>query len=104
MNSRLDRIRDWTDLAKRAEFDCQRLACLCDVSLRQLERYSKLRFARCPQSWLNDLRLIEAQRLLKSGLTIKEAAYALGFKQASHFCRKFKSYTGVTPTRFVSEG
>ena len=33
-------------------------------------------------------------------LTVKEAAYALRFNEASSFCRFFKRVTGQTPQQF----
>lgn len=36
------------------------------------------------------------------GLPVKVVALDLGFKQASHFCRKFKSCFGIAPSRFAN--
>lgn len=44
--------------------------------------------------------IIEAKRLLKTGISTKEAAYELNFSDPSHFSKFFKSQTGISPTDF----
>ena len=97
MGSRLDRVTDWTGLATRARYNAKDLAAQCKVSLRQLERYCKVAFKRAPEAWLNEMRLREAENLLRRGLSIKEISFLLGFKQVSHFCREFKRHKGRRP-------
>jgi AraC-like DNA-binding protein len=53
---------------------------------------------------LDEARLRIAQReLRKPGVSIKEAAYALGFSEASAFHRAFKRWSGQTPAQYVKE-
>ncbi len=100
MGSRLDRLNDWQDLARKAQYNAKVLAERCQVSLRQLERFWKESFQETPQSWLNQCRFSEAQALLQEGCPVKEVAFRVGFKQSSHFCREFKRHTGCTPNEF----
>lgn len=44
--------------------------------------------------------ILEAKRLLNSGLTSKEIAYELNFTDPSHFSKFFKNQTGISPTDF----
>ncbi len=101
MASRLERMGDWRPLAQWSCFNAKTLAATCNISPRQLERYCQEKFRCSPQRWLNELRLQEAQRRLLQGLTVKETALALGFKQTSHFCREFKRYCGTPPNAFT---
>src|SRR5215208_530491 len=103
MGSRLARIMDFETLARKANYRAGTFADLCKVSTRQFERYCKITLKKTPQSWLNELRLSEAQRLLGQGLTVKEIAFSLGYKQPSHFCRQFKNLTGTTPNGFSTK-
>jgi len=100
MLSRLDHVDDWLALATKADFQARTLAGLCNVSLRQLERYCRTNFLLAPQEWLNQMRLDEALMLLDKGFSVKETAYKLGFKQTSHFCRLFKQKYRATPRLF----
>lgn len=44
--------------------------------------------------------IMEAKRLLRTGITIKEVAYALSFDDPAHFSKFFKSKTKQTPKEF----
>jgi AraC-like DNA-binding protein len=53
---------------------------------------------------LDEARLRIAQReLRKPGVSIKEAAYALGFSEASAFHRAFKRWSGQTPAQYLKD-
>ena len=93
-----EKLSQW---AATAHYEANKLAAMCHLSVRQLEREFRLRFARSPQDWLNKQRLEASQELLLSGLPVKKVAIELGFKQASHFNRQFKLQYNVTPGRFA---
>ena len=44
--------------------------------------------------------MLEAKRLLLTGLSTKEVAYDLNFDDPSHFSKFFKSRIGVNPSDF----
>jgi len=100
MSSKLNRIQNWSDLARQAGFRAKQLAALCLVSLRQLERYCNESFGRTPQDWLNQARFREAKKLLLMGFSVKEVASRLEFKQASHFSSWFKRRTRRPPSEY----
>jgi AraC-like DNA-binding protein len=68
-------------------------------------RLSKYHFVRCfrhsvgfaPYRYRKLLRVIEARRLLESGLSVAEAAEQACFADASHLSRTFRDWVGVTP-------
>ena len=103
IKSRLTRVTDWIALGRKSHYDAKQLAAMCRVSVRHLERHFKVSIGQSPQDWLNDERMQEAQRRIANGWSVKEAAFFLGFKQVSHFCRVFKQATGLTPTSFASK-
>jgi AraC-like DNA-binding protein len=90
----------WEALAETAHYDANKLARICGVSTRQLQRHFRRIFHCSPQNWLNDRRLLAAQALLVSGESVKKVALELGFKQSSHFCRQFKTLIGIKPSEF----
>ena len=94
-------LERWEQLAGTASYDAKELAKLCHLSVRQLERDFRRSLERSPQDWLNEQRIKAAQQLLLSGQPVKAVAFELGFKQPSHFCRKFKLLNNLTPSKFV---
>lgn len=44
--------------------------------------------------------VLEAKRLLNTGLTTKEVAYELEFDDPAHFSKYFKNQTGLSPSEF----
>ena len=80
--------RDWAELAAEVGYDAKMMAAVCHVSLRTLEREFQEWLHTSPQRWLDWFRTLKGRELIDAGMRTKEAANLLGFKQASHFCRK----------------
>ncbi|MCX7935665.1 MAG: helix-turn-helix domain-containing protein [Planctomycetota bacterium] len=77
-------------------------------TLQRLTRLSKSHLCtvvrqvlgRSPMAYLRDLRLSHGRRLIaEEGLTVKEAAFAVGFRSANYFTRQFRRHYGAAPTR-----
>ena len=66
------------------------------VSQRTLERHSRLRFSCTFKQALEKLRLNFALKLISDNKSTKEIARHLGYKQESHFCRRFKCVANCT--------
>lgn len=47
--------------------------------------------------------ILEAKRLLNTGISSKEAAFELKFDDPSHFSKFFKSQTGISPSDFLKD-
>lgn len=95
-------FKEQREVAQSVKFNARELAKLNQISLRQLQRDFRHQLGRSPQDWLNEQRILAAQHGLRQGDPIKKVAMDLGYKQTSHFCRKFKNFTGVTPSVFKS--
>ncbi len=52
---------------------------------------------------IDDRILLEAKKMLVSGTSVKETAYALNFQDVSYFSRYFKLHTKITPREFVAQ-
>lgn len=98
MCSRLNQISDWAVLAAATGYTVNKLAKACKVSPRQLERFFFEATGKTPHLWLTELRQTQALSLMRDGLSVKEAAARLGYKQAGHFSREFKRFHGAIPT------
>ena len=92
-------VSDWTSRARIAKYRSRDLARLCGVSPGYLRQFFVGRFHRPPQEWLDELRMWEAFRMLCQGVSVKECAFTLGFKQVSHFSRAFIRYHGFCASR-----
>jgi len=97
MNSQLHHIRNWPELAGRAEWSAALLAKECKVSARTLERYFHENTGVCPHVWLFERRQRQALELLRDGSSVKETAIILGYKNPTHFSRDFKKHFGHSP-------
>lgn len=76
------------------------LAGLCAMSPRTFHRWFGDQLGITPITWLNDLRVREAQRLLEqTDLSVGEVARAVGFTSDDLLRKHFTSRLDTTPTR-----
>lgn len=71
---------------------------LC-VSLRTLERGLCQALACTPRQLILTMKMREARRMLLQGYRVAEVAERLGFEDAFHFSRRFKSHYHIPPSR-----
>ena len=98
MNANLNHIQDWRPLVKSADWSVSKLAKLCGVSVRVLERHFLEARGQRPKHWLEGQRQQQSFELLCDSSTVKETAVALGYRYAGHFSRDFKAYWGHSPS------
>jgi AraC-like DNA-binding protein len=101
---KVEDVSRWQLLAKEAHFRPAKLAALCGVSERHLQRIFKERLGCPPSKWLRALRCGMARELITQGHSNKAVAAELGFLRDAHFCREFKRHFGVSPRKFAAEG
>jgi AraC-like DNA-binding protein len=90
----------------RQDFDqplcIEQLAHELGMSVSGLQHHFKAVTALSPSQFQKRLRLLEARRLLLGeNIDAKGAAYRVGYQDASHFNREYKSLFGVPPMRDV---
>ena len=93
-----DNERSWHALAQRCGYRRGALAKLLLVSERTLDRYFKKRVSMGAATWLRELQLRDAYQRILAGSPLKEVAFDVGFKQASHFTRSFRARFGFCPS------
>jgi AraC-like DNA-binding protein len=98
MNTKLNHIQNWPELARVANWCANTLAKNCSVSLRTLERYFLKEMGKCPKAWLSEQRQQRAIKLLQDGSSVKETAGRLDYKHPHHLSRDFKEHWGNCPT------
>lgn len=94
-------MQEWEQVARGAEFNSSKMAALCSISERQLQRLFKQNLGCTPSRWLRELQCRLAKELIAQGYSNKAAAAELKFSSESHFCREFKKVFGVTPQSFA---
>lgn len=85
-------------LAAECRYKVSDLARRLEISPRQLRRAFVAELGCSAHAWLRELRLQDAQRLLRSSLSVKQVAFALGFRQESQFSRDFRAHFGYSPS------
>lgn len=97
--SRLDNIENWPELVEKSNWSVAELATICGVTVRTLQRYIRSKFGRTPKAFIIGQRQKRALDLAtEKGMSVKELAWHLQFKYATHFSREFKKYWGCSPT------
>lgn len=81
------------------------LAKLCaraGVSVRTLQRTFRKDVGTDFESWRRQVRLTKAVELLVNGSSVKEAAFAVGYRQSSAFVELFRRTFAATPKAWTS--
>ena len=100
-NARLLNIENWEKLANQAGFEPGKMAALCPISLRQMERFFARYFGKTPEEWMLDLKCRLAKELIARGYSTKAVAAEFRFASESHFCHQFKKAYGTSPQSFA---
>jgi AraC-like DNA-binding protein len=97
----IEKVRDYLAEHFRERLRVVKLARLAGVSPSTLSRYFKKTMGVGLEYYLQELRLEETKRLLKTGsLPVAQIARACGFKTGSHFAHFFREKTGQSPNQF----
>ncbi len=83
------------------EIDAENLAALAGLSVPHFNRLFRKVLRLSPMEYVLSLRVQEAQRLLATTrMPLSEVAAATGFYDQSHFTKRFRKVTGVTPSGY----
>ena len=88
-------------LAQDADFKVEKMASLCGISERQLERIFKRKFGCTPREKLRSLQCQLAKELIAQGYSNKAVVAELRFASQSQFCRQFKRVFSASPQTFA---
>ncbi len=101
MNGNLLSIGQWEQVAREADFNAAKMASVCSISERQLQRLFRQHLHCTPSRWLRQLQCRLAKDLISRGYSNKATASELKFANESHFCREFKKVFGTSPQSFA---
>ena len=99
---RMRDVMDFTIHHYDKNIDLDEISSKANMTPNAFCRYFKQRTNKTYFSFLNELRVEHACKLLtgNKGLTISEIAYQCGFKNLSNFNRKFKEVKNTTPSKY----
>ncbi len=96
---RLNKILEFTFSAFMRSIQLKEVAAVANLSVEAFCKYFKTRTRKTYFSFLNELRIQLACKLLfESDEAVTTIAYQAGFNNLSHFNRTFRDLTGTTPT------
>jgi len=95
------RIQEYLRANLRRNVALNELAKLTGLSKAYLIRSFRRIVGMPPHEWLLQLRIEEARQQLRNGDRICDLALDLGFADQSHFHRRFKRLTGMTPSVYA---
>jgi AraC-like DNA-binding protein len=101
MGGSLLTIEQWEQVAREADFSPSKMASLCSISERQLQRLFRKHLHCTPSHWLRELQCRLAKQLISRGYSNKDAAIELKFATDAHLCREFKKVFGSSPQTFA---
>ena len=101
MEGRLLTIKEWEEVARKADYSPGKMAVLCSMSERQMQRLFQQHVKCTPSRWLRQLQCRLAKQLISQGYSNKAVASELKFSSQSHFCREFKKVFGASPQNFA---
>ena len=104
VQDRLAELPGWITSRLREKLSVEVLAERACVCPRHFSRLFKKTFRTTPASFVEQLRIGEAERRLATRRTsIESVAASVGFKSAEVFRRAFERQLGQTPSRFQRE-
>jgi len=96
-NAPVARVRDLLHDRYREDLRAEDLAAAAGCSRFQVYREFQARYGMAPSTYLRQVRLRAARRLLAAGEPPAQAAVAAGFADQAHLTRWFRRAYGITP-------
>ena len=85
----------------KVEFYAEKLK----LSAKYLSAVIKKELNVTPHQWITRYVILQAKTMLnrRSDLNIKQISKRMGFNEQAEFCRFFRKYAGVSPTKYRTE-
>lgn len=88
---------DYIDENFSQQIDIPALAERCHMSVSTFRNNFKVYTGKTPKEYLLNRLVAAATDLLVNGVSVKETAEVLGFRDVGYFCRVYKQKTGTSP-------
>ncbi len=96
----MKRILDYIDRNYAGDIKLENLAVLFNYNSTYLGKLFKAQTGMYFNAYLDSVRLEKAKQLLNEGYKVYQVVEKVGIKDIDYFYRKFKKYTGVSPSSF----
>ena len=101
---RLDRLYQFVSREFKRSISLSEVADLSNMTEQAFSRYFKQKTGKTFTQFVNEYRLVHASKLLsEQHLSITDICYESGFNNFSHFNKKFKAYTGKSPSMYRNQ-
>jgi AraC-like DNA-binding protein len=100
-SARISRVRDLLESRYTEDVTIAAVAEAAGVSRVHATRQFVATYGMPPHTYLNQVRIRHAKRLLLAGASAAGVAVDVGFVDQSHFSRRFKRSVGVSPLAWV---
>lgn len=98
---RLDKLYRFVSSKFKRTISLAEAAGLANMTEQAFSRYFKNKTGKTFTQFVNEYRLVHASKLLsEQHLSITDICYESGFNNFSHFNKKFKAYTGKSPSKY----
>jgi len=98
----LGRVKDYIRAYHAHDLTVSSLAAVAGLSRAHLTRAFSNAYHMPPHVYLNAVRIVQAQALIRRGMPLTMVALECGFADQSHLTRRFKGSVGVTPSAWRS--
>jgi len=96
----INKILDYIDRNYRMDIKLENLASLFNYNSAYLGKLFKSHAGQSFNTYLDCFRIEKAKQMLKNGMKVYQVAEKVGIKDIDYFYKKFKKYTGVSPSYF----
>jgi|SRR6185312_2091476 len=103
----IDQAISYIDKYFRNTLSAEQLSLETGLNIKKLRAGIRKKTGHALHEYHFKVRIDKAKTLLlQSGRPLKYIASAVGFKNESHFCQKFRKFVSMTPNefRYISEG
>ncbi|WP_310489176.1 AraC family transcriptional regulator [Chamaesiphon sp. VAR_69_metabat_338] len=97
----VNRLRAYLEEHYDREISLEQLAQIAELSSFHLNRSFSKTFGMPPHAYQIQLRILQANRLLKRDWSIEKVAITTGFVSQSHFGSHFKRLVCVAPRQYI---
>ncbi len=103
MYRRIVEAKLFIDKNYQQKIDLDNIANQAHFSKFHFLRLFKNAFGKSPHQYLTEVRVEQAKKLLKDGVTVKEVCYDIGFDSIPSFISLFKKLEGITPYEYLKQ-